>query len=185
MKRFVFFLLVVACAVQLNAQNYVHKHQADFLFGFARLLEWQSYDNEGITVDILGSEKITEQLNLLGKNNLVGGRKFVAKNITANSEIKCNIIFIDKQSSFLLDYIMPKIVDKNILIVTEDEDLIFRGADVALSKRNSTVGTSSMTYIYNRKSIENKNIKAAIEFYGYGKNVDFRSNLGPLPVEEE
>ncbi|MBN2890615.1 MAG: YfiR family protein [Bacteroidales bacterium] len=163
----VFFVFTFTLSFSQNAEK---QHEANFLFGFARLMEWPQYEENQVVVHVLGESVVFDYLNYMSINSEVSGRKLIVRQSNLENAVNCNILFISEGNSYLLPEILGQSANKSVLIVTEKPGLTFQGADVSFSKKINSIGDSSLTYTYNLNTIKEKDIKVAIEFIGYGKN---------------
>ena len=168
MKKILISISIVLFVFSGQAQDYFGKDKANYVFGFARLLNWSQYYEGQVVVNVLGETPVFDYLNVLSNKNSVSGRKLVTNRITRTNQIDCNILYLSENNTHLLSEIIANSKNKSVLIITETPRMTGLGADVSFAKKFSAVGDSVLTYTYNLESIKSKNIKIAIEFIGYG-----------------
>ena len=166
MKQTTLLFLLAFAFSSTFAQSFDNKLQASYLFGFGRMMHWQSYQDNQIVIDVYGSSSVTDYINNLSHTNKVSGRKVVAREIGNNIGI-CNILFITADKMNELDAIIPQLQGKSILVVAEKSGYLNYGVDVEFGYKYLDGTDSVVSYKYNSASIMNKNIKISPEFTGY------------------
>jgi YfiR/HmsC-like len=168
MKKAILLFSVTLLMFVAQAQNYSKQDEANYIFGFARLMDWPQYEGNQVIVNVLGETVVLDYLNFMSQNNEVGGRKLVARQANLSNAVDCNILFVTADKTYMLPEINALAVNKNVLIITESPNMIYSGADVSFASTSSSTGESALAYIFNLSSIQEKNINVAIEFIGYG-----------------
>lgn len=169
MKKIIFFAIIIILSLNIYAQDQLRQNQANFIYNFARLMQWPQYDEGQVIVNVLGETVVSDYLNFMANENQVAGKKLQARQTNLDNSSYCNILFIPTQNTHLLPQVLEQTVNKSVLIITENPDLTEAGADVSFTKQYSPVGDSTLTYTFNLNSIKSKDIQVAIEFIGFGK----------------
>jgi len=60
MKKFIFFICGILFFSTIYGQNNAKMNQANFLFGFARLLSWSEYPDNTFIINVYGQSVITD-----------------------------------------------------------------------------------------------------------------------------
>lgn len=167
MKKSIFTFTFIFILFTGSAQDFFDHHKANFVYEFARLLNWSQYYEGEVVVNVLGETPVFDYLNDLSDENMVSGRKLSINKTTTANETDCNILFLTKKNTYLLPDIVANSIGKSTLIVTEAPNMTNSGADVSFVKKYSSTGDLFLSYIYNLNSIHVKNIKIASEFIGY------------------
>ncbi len=166
-KIFVSFLLLLFCLTSFS-QLSVKQHQANYIFGFARLMKWTEYKDNQVIVNVIGESLVLDYLNQLAYKNQVSGRKLLAKQSNFDNATDCNILFVTTANSYLVPALSQKCANTSVLIITEEEGLTNEGADISFDYKKISTGDSTLSYTYNFNSINQKRIAVAVEFFGYG-----------------
>ncbi len=169
MKKFIFFItgLLIMSSI-IYGQNSVKKNEANFIFGFGRLLNWSNYQNNIFIINVYGQSDVTDYINTLSFYNTSGGRQVQARQTSLINIANCNILFIPKGNISALDQIKKLLSGKQVLIVTESAGYTNSGADVSFSFKSVSAHDSVLSYNFNLNSIRSKNIKLSPEFIGFG-----------------
>ncbi|MBN2662780.1 MAG: YfiR family protein [Bacteroidales bacterium] len=166
MKQIVFIVLLIFAFIGSSAQSFDNKLAASYLFGFGRMLHWQSYQDNQIVINVYGTSSVTDYVNNLAVTNRVSGRKVIARETGSTIGI-CNILFIPADKMNELDAILPQLQGKSVLVVAEKTGYLNSGVDVEFGYKFISRSDSVVSYKYNSASIINKNIKISPEFTGY------------------
>ena len=168
MKKAILLFSVTLLMFVGQAQDYSKQDEANFIFGFARLMNWPQYEENQIVVNVLGETVVLDNLNFMSQGKEVGGRKLVAREANLSNAVDCNILFLTEDKTYMLPEINALAVNKNVLVITEASNMIYSGADVSFASTTSSNGDEALAYTFNLSSIQAKNINVAIEFIGYG-----------------
>lgn len=168
MKKFIFLIIGILLFSSSYSQNSSKMKQANYLFGFARILNWSEYQNNTFVINVYGQSSVTDYINTLSYKNTSGGHKITAKQVALNNILNCNILYIPKENTSQLGSVVSLLNGRQVLIVTEASGYTNSGADVSFSFKSVNVQDSVLSYDFNLQSIRAKNIKVSPEFIGYG-----------------
>lgn len=166
MKKSLIIIGFLFISISFFAQNIDKKTQANFIFGFGRLMHWQDYNDNEILVNVYGNSSVTDYVNTLALSNRVSGRKVLAKE-TGSSIGNCNILYIPADKINSLSEIVPQLQGKSIIVVSDQTGYLDMGVDIEFDYKKISATDSVISYRYNPISIRNKNIKISPEFKGY------------------
>lgn len=167
MKKNLFLIILLFVFSGIFAQDFDKKSQANFLFDFGRLLQWQEYNKEKIVINVYNGSSVIGYINNLATTNVVAGRDVSAQESNITNVGSCNILFIPEEGMSDFDTIVGQLRGKSVLVVTEVEGFLSEGADVEFDYNKISATDSVMSYRYNSASIKQKNIKISPEFSGY------------------
>lgn len=168
MKKFIFLIIGISLFCSAYSQNSSKMKQANYLFGFARLLSWSEYPNNSFVINIYGQSSVSDYLNTLSYTNTSGGHKIIIKQVSLSNIPNCNILYIPNENTSQLGQITSILNGRQVLIVTEASGYTNSGADVSFSVKSVNSQDSVLSYDYNLQSIRSKSIKISPEFIGYG-----------------
>lgn len=119
--------------VKVAAQSINYKAYGVFLFTFARFTEWpQADDRPVIKFAVLGNSAIYDELaeSLPGKT--INGKKCVVEKIDSPEKLKdYHLVFLPALKSGQLNEVIKQTANLPILIVTEHDGLVKKGAAVS------------------------------------------------------
>lgn len=127
----ILMFLMLSAAIESAAQtsSYIEL-QAAYLYNFAKYITWPA-ESPQFTIAVVGSEDVITGLNRTLKGKKVVGKPLVLKLIMADDALDgYQIVFLPEQSSAILPDLVAIALQKNVLIVTE-EDLIKKGAGIS------------------------------------------------------
>ena len=168
MKKFILFIFVI-----IISNNYLFsqetKAEAIYIYNFARILKWPEYNNStDFNIKVINDTRMVEDINNYVINKTIYGKKITAIDADINDLSNCEIIYIPFSKSSLLPEILLLTTNKNILIVTEEENLVSQGAGVSFIWTFDINGFETLNYQYNEQNIKSHNIRLSTEFKGYG-----------------
>lgn len=119
----------------LSAQGRLYKYQALFTVKFLKYSSWeeQSAKSNTIIVGVIGSNSpVLSELLVLAKTNTPNGNKVVIKKINDYSQLKqCHLVFVPSNQNNRFSRVVHSLKGSSTLIVTADEKLIHKGADIS------------------------------------------------------
>ncbi len=158
MKKFLYsfalgIILSASFVVQSNAQDdNMYSLHAMFIHNFIKYTEWPSSVSI-ITIGVVDNSDATSTLiKKFGSNVKTQVKNF--KNIE-NIDV-CQIIFIPSSSRSQLNKIIEKVKGKPVLIVTEDADMIKKGASISFK-----VVSEKLKFQMNADAIKVSGLKVA------------------------
>lgn len=132
MKRFL--SLIFALTVLFAAKSGISqetKYKAMFLYNFTKHVGWPPTTKTGdFVIGILGNNAVYGKLNAIAAGKMAGNQNIVVRKYSNIEEMTdCHIIFVGsgKATDNNMKALAEVISDKNILIVTEGENIIKKG----------------------------------------------------------
>lgn len=103
---------------------------AGFMFHFGKFVQWPSELQTGdFVIGIVGDCPIKNRLDNFAATKNINGRKIVVRSVGSVADLKgCNILFIPKNENAKLSTYASGAKTYNILMVTESEGNITKGA---------------------------------------------------------
>lgn len=132
MKKIVLvgFLVFVGLLGKLQAQS-SERYQALFIYNFTRYIEWPSNGSSEFVVGVIGKSRVYDELVAVVSGRKVGALNISVKKFTVANEVgACQILFVSNDASSLLPALTAAMNGKNILIITERNGLISKGAGI-------------------------------------------------------
>ena len=143
--------------------------KANFLHNFCRMLKWPNNNqNLVVKIDIIGEAYGENEVQPFLEGMEVFGKTIVTRIVTLNSIEDCNILYVPTKYNGLLPAIMMKIINTNIIIVTESENMITQGAAISLIKITDEFGNETLEYQYSEENILMQSVGISNDFKGYG-----------------
>lgn len=139
----------------LKAQSNYSKLQAAYIYNFAKYITW-SYPSDTFYIAIYGNIQIARELSVATLNKRVNGIPIRIKIINDQEPAKnCQLVFLAKQKSRELSELLKVLMDRQVLLVTED-DLISKGAGISFIVRNNM-----LRFKLNETYLKKANLKAS------------------------
>jgi hypothetical protein len=103
---------------------------AGFMFHFGKFVQWPSELQSGdFVIGLVGDCPIKNRLDNFAATKNINGRKIVIRTVASTTDLKgCNILFIPKNENAKLATYASGAKTYNILLVTESEGNITKGA---------------------------------------------------------
>lgn len=155
------FLLLGLFASSWPAFSQDYKLHPVYIYSFTKYVIWPGAYNEGdFKILVLGDSPIVKELETMAKaKKTPDNRIIVVTKIASPAEIqKCNVLFVPVAKSKLLPEIMAKVGDQSILVVTEEEGLGAKGANI-----NFVVKDGKLAFELNQGTLTKQNLKASSE----------------------
>ncbi len=133
MKKLSVLFSILLCVVvspvhPLNNQQSVYAIHTMFIYNFIKYIEWP-VNNEKIVIAVWDNPSAAEEIEKMAKMKSTPSRSISAKNTKDENELATsNLIFVTSGSAGRFWKASEKLKSKPILIVTEDPDLIDKGA---------------------------------------------------------
>lgn len=137
-KIFLFFILISVFAI--NSRSQTAKLQSVFIYNFIKYMEWpDSYQTGDFVIGVLGNSAIVSSLNSMAKHKKTfGSQPIRIKVFHSPSQIqKCHILFIPKKNTAKIRQAVNKIGANSTVIITEDENMLSKGATINFVIRNN------------------------------------------------
>jgi hypothetical protein len=149
-------LLLRAGAVAQEAQE--SKLQAAMLFNILKYIEWPG-DGEGdkFVVGVLGGGDVYEALKASYEGKPKGAKKCTILKVTSVGDVgSCSVVFIGKDKSKEFDPVKNALNGKNVLTVTDKDDLGRRGSCI-----NFVMVDGKLRFELNKSMISAYNLKVS------------------------
>ena len=161
MKSFaqIFIVLFLLMGSSVCAQE--SKYQALYLYNFTKYIDWSG---EQITIGVIGNSPVLIELESLTRNN---GKITLLKIAGSESVNSCDMIFLPESQSRNFDLIQDEIGSGPVILVTENEELITKGAEMAFYTKNS-----KLKFIVNKQALDETGIKMSMTLLGQARVVD-------------
>ncbi|MEW7290661.1 YfiR/HmsC family protein [Aquimarina sp. 2304DJ70-9] len=126
-------LSVVLCffaitfSLQLQAQNTSNEEvkrlqRAIFIFNFAQQIEWQNLEEKPtFKIGVLGPDRTILDLQALSQKRKIHGKPVEIVRFQLVKDVKdIQLLYVNHKYNYGIHYVLSKISDKNILLVSED-----------------------------------------------------------------
>lgn len=127
MKQFALFFYFTLYTFLLTAQNTPHstikqQQRAISIFNFAEQINWQNTFST-FTIGVLGTDPTIYNLNQLSAKRTIKNKPVKIVRFNTIKDIKdVQLLYVNKKYHFDIKYVIYKISDKNILLVSEGYD---------------------------------------------------------------
>lgn len=102
-----------------------------FIYNFVKYMEWPQ-NNDKIMIAVWNNASAAEELSKMAKTKSTPTREIVVQNISEENDLlSFQVIFVPANRSSVLPKLAEKLKSKPIVIVTEEPDLISKGASVS------------------------------------------------------
>jgi len=118
-----FFILFTQLLLAQNTSNEQVKRiqRSIFIFNFAEQVQWQNQENANFNIGVLGPDRTIIDLKALSLKRKIHNKPVNVYRFNKVKDVKnIQLLYVNKDYNFDIDYILSKIADKNILLVTED-----------------------------------------------------------------
>lgn len=127
-----------------------------YIFNFTKYVEWPA-SSGSIRIGVVDNALAEEQLLKMAKAKSTSGSEISVVNSRADSELsKCQIIFIPLNNSAMASRLIEQFGDKPILIVTEQSDLVKKGASISFK-----INEGKLRFQVNEEVIKSKGMKVS------------------------
>ena len=146
-------LLICTSLFSAKAQDDVHALHAMFIHNFIKYTEWPN-QGQMVVVGVLNSTSATQVLaQRIGSSN----SKVQVRNLKSADEAgTCQVVYIPTNSRGQLAKVLELAKGRNILVVTEDSDLVKRGAGISFK-----VVEEKMKFQVNQGVIKSSGLKVS------------------------
>ncbi|MEP1032342.1 YfiR family protein [Ekhidna sp.] len=162
MRRIIFLitiLLISSAGTRLYSQ--VNKFQALYLINFTKNINWSS---DNITIGVVGNTKTLIELeSLVAKYPNISLKKIAG----TESIDKCQIIFLPSAQSRNFELIQNKIGSLPIILVSEDESLADKGAEIAFYMEGN-----KLKFILNKSALNSAGVNVGEKLFAIGKVIE-------------
>lgn len=158
-------IVLIAMLVITSAENklfsQVGKFQALYLVNFTKNIDWPG---DNVTIGVVGNTKTLIELeSLVAKYPEISLRKISG----GESVDKCQMIFLPTAQSRNFELIQNKIGDLPIVLVTEDEELARKGAEIGFYMEGN-----KLKFILNKSALNDAGVTVTEKLYDIGKTIE-------------
>ena len=128
-----YLILKIACVILLfpflsfsqtngNNQQVKRLQRAIFIFNFAEQITWQNQeDHSEFKIGVLGPDRTFIDLSSLSKKRKINNKQVKLVRFNSVKDISnIQLLYVNKSFNFDIDYILNKISNQNVLLVSED-----------------------------------------------------------------
>jgi hypothetical protein len=127
-----------------------------YIFNFTKYVEWPTAPNK-MRIGVVDNASAEEQLQKMAKAKSTSGTEISVVNSRNDSDLStCQIIFIPSNSSAMAARLIERFGDKPILIVTEESNLVKKGASISFK-----VNDGKLRFQVNEEAINAKGMKVS------------------------
>lgn len=131
-------LFVAVHPPSIHAQSSLARYQALYTMRFLKYINWQTSQNEYVIGVVGSTSKVLLELTKLTKGRLVNGKKVIVTKITSYANLnRYSVIFLPKTQNSKFYRILRLIKGEDVLLVTEDPNMVRRGAGISFYVVNS------------------------------------------------
>ena len=139
-----------------QAQTRNHVAYSLFLYNFMKHTDWPSDNKEAFKVALIGDSKSYEFLSQGTANKKINGRSIEVHLIKEENDLsEFDVVYISFGKSGTTEKIVKKTVDRPVLIVTERDDQIKKGACISFI----TEDDGSLRFILNDDVLASRKLR--------------------------
>lgn len=140
--RVVPLLCVFVCMSFTRPQNDSEAHhKALFIYSFVKYIHWPNDDQETFNIGILGKTAISAELKKICEGKMIGDREIRVIPLSEPDKVnECQVVFITRPQSFLLDVVLDVLEGKGTLVITEAKGMLKSGSAINLIKDGNKEG---------------------------------------------
>ncbi len=118
------FVVIISFLNSYAQSNDIKRRQrALFIFNFAEQVAWENLPNTNFTIGILGKDQTIIDLKNLAKKRKIKNKSVKILQFSAIRDLKnVQLVFVNQRYNYDINYLLNKIANQNILLVTEDYD---------------------------------------------------------------
>ncbi len=148
-------LMSAAFAQEANPRN-----KAQYLL---RITDYFDWGGENIEIGFIGKSEVANETIYLAEYKV----DFLIRQLKENhlqESTECQLLYLPNESSHLLESVQNAAYGKPILIATDNEDLLSKGADIAFYTENNR-----LRFAINKKAIEESGVKMQSKLLAHAK----------------
>ncbi|MCW3121540.1 MAG: hypothetical protein JWQ38_1032 [Flavipsychrobacter sp.] len=159
----IFTLSILLKANAQTADNY--NIQANIIYRFTKYVDWPQSKKAGdFIIGIIGESPLYDELKLYTAQKKVGDQRIIVNNYSSEAgSYNCHILIITENASGRLKRIALVTEGKPILIVSENNGLIRKGACI-----NFIIVDDHLKLEFNKSNIDQRGLKIASELLNLG-----------------
>ncbi len=140
----------------INSFAQEEKYIGLFIYNFTKYFEWPEPQPNNFVIQILGHKSVYDELSKIAVGKKVGNQNIVIKHLTTPEEIDptAQILFLGHWQTRLIDQVNSIIAGKSILLVSEFDGLLDKGASI-----NFVVREGSIKFELNKKTASSAGLK--------------------------
>lgn len=140
-----------------------------FMYNIAKNVEWPENGNQVFTIGVLGNSPIINDLEELAKNKKIHNKRIVIKQLNDYAMTKgCDILYITSSKSSSLKLIGLTFDELPILIITEREGLVKKGACISFFADDQ----DKLSFEINALELQNRKLKASSSLLQLGEVIN-------------
>ncbi len=157
--------LLMALPTRTVAQTTNYKAYAIFLYNFTKYVHWPEGSLTGdFQITVVGNSKVTQELTAIVQNKTVLGKKIVVSQVNTAQELTgAHLVYLSGGRSGDLGELLQKLAGKPVLVVTERDGLVRKGASISFV----TLDDSSLRFTLNDKALNNLQIAQELKSLAY------------------
>lgn len=157
-----FMLLQTA---KVSAQSINHKAYSLFIFNFAMFTEFPAAeDKEVIKFAVLGNSNIYDELAQILPTRNINGKKCIVERVNSAKELKgYDVVFLTALKSGQLDEVLKATATQPILIITENDGLIKKGAAISFLITDD----HKLSFELNEKALAERKLRISSKLKGF------------------
>lgn len=151
---------------QATAQSINHKAYSLFIFNFALFTEFPATEEnrETIKFAIMGNSSIYDELALILSGRNINGKKCIVERVNSADNLKgYDVVFLTALKSIQLDEVLKATAAQPILIITEHDGLIRKGAAISFLITDD----QKLSFEINEKALSERKLRVSSKLKGF------------------
>lgn len=161
LKMFLIVVLTLTVKADARAQDMDYKVASLYMYNFTKYIDWPNLEKRpNFVVGVFGNPKVKEDLAKAMSTRTMNGLPIVVKQFTYPEEaLDCQMLLVTYPESGKIGLLQQSLKNKPVLIVTEKQGLLKKGAGINLFVDEED--SYKTKFEINKKSIELRNMKVA------------------------
>lgn len=138
-----------------------------FIYNFTKHVDWPESGNAQIYVGVVNDPGLSEKLQQVLKNKRIKEKTFEVLSVRSPEDAqRCQLVFIPASQGYHLKQFIKWLDGKNVLIVTEGNDMAAKGAAISIIENNG-----KLTFEVNEQAIYKSGLSVSKELIRLGAPV--------------
>lgn len=164
----IILVIITFSSASALAQTKNYKAYSLFIYNFMKYTNWPEGDEGSLKVAVVGDSKIYKHFSETIKSKNINGRVIDVLLIDKTNDFKdMDLVFIPFGKSSSTSNIVESTTQKPIIVVTEREDQIKKGACIAFTISNN----GRLSFILNDQELADRNLKIANTLRGLATKI--------------
>lgn len=150
-----------------TAQGANHKAYSIFLYNFARYTDWPALEGNEFRFAVLGKSSVYDELSKALPSKTINGNKCTVEVVDDINQLKgFQVVYVPALKSNQLKDVLEMVGNSPILVVTELDGLIKKGADISFVITDD----QKLRFEFNEQTLASRQLRLAAELKAMALN---------------